>query len=95
METIRTGFRIFPFLARISPPEQWRLDEREIAEVIEIGVRELARPDAHGEELRQLPAWPEPQRIPFFRVGPYQLWGASYRILRPLIPRLLAGEWEL
>jgi len=95
METIRTGFRIFPFLARISPPRQWRRDEREIAEIIEIRLSDLALPEAHGEEVKQLPSWSEPLRIPFYRVGPYQLWGATYRILHPLIPRLLAGEWKL
>jgi hypothetical protein len=26
-------------------------------------------------------------------VGAYKLWGATYRILQPLIPRLNAGEW--
>jgi len=26
-------------------------------------------------------------------VGPHRLWGATYRILQPLLPRLAAGEW--
>lgn len=94
-ETLTTGFRIFPFLARIVPPRQWRRDEREIAEVIELRLADLTCAGAHGEELKQLPAWPEPRLIPFYRVGNHRLWGATYRIIHPLIPRLLGGEWDL
>lgn len=95
METLTTGFRIFPFLAGITPPSQWHRDEREIAEVIEVRLSDLTRPEAHGEEVKQLPTWPEPRRTLFYRVGAYRLWGATYRILHPLIPRLLAGEWKI
>jgi 8-oxo-dGTP pyrophosphatase MutT (NUDIX family) len=94
-DTMISGFRVFPFLARIAPPGAWRLNQREIAEVIEVKLGHLARPEAHGEELRQLPSWPQPRRISLYRVGPHQLWGVSYRILQPLLPRLLAGEWEI
>jgi hypothetical protein len=95
VETLTSGFRIHPFLARIVAPDRWWWSEREVAEVIEVPVHELARPGAHGEELRSFPGWPAPRVTPFYRVGAYQLWGASYRILHPLLPRLLAGEWDL
>ena len=42
-----------------------------------------------------LPGWPEPREIPFYRLGPYKLWGATYKIVEPLLPRLLAGEWDV
>ena len=51
--------------------------------------------DCHGEEMREFPTWKQPRWIPFYRVGPYKLWGLTYRILRPLVPRLLAGEWPV
>lgn len=94
-DTRTSGFRIFPFLARITPPVRWHPDEREVAEILDIKLADLALPEAHGEEVREIPTVPEPQRIPFYRVGPYQLWGVTYRILHPLIPRLLAGEWKV
>lgn len=28
-------------------------------------------------------------------LGPHKLWGATYRIVDPLIPGLLAGEWRI
>jgi 8-oxo-dGTP pyrophosphatase MutT (NUDIX family) len=94
-ETRTTGFCILPFLARIVPPAQWRPDPREVAEVIEVALADLTRPGAHAEELKQPPGWAEPRATPFYRVGPYQLWGVTYRVVDPLIPRLLAGEWDI
>lgn len=91
-----TGYAITPFLARlIAEPPAWRRQEREIAEVFSVLVADLARADLRGEETWELPAWPAPRRIQFVRLGPHTLWGATYRILDPLIPRLLAGEWRI
>jgi 8-oxo-dGTP pyrophosphatase MutT (NUDIX family) len=95
VETLATGFRIVPFLARVTPPAQWRCQEGEIAEVLEVKVRDLARPEARGEDVLRFPTWREPLPISFYRVGPHRLWGASFRILEPLLPRLLAGEWKV
>jgi 8-oxo-dGTP pyrophosphatase MutT (NUDIX family) len=94
VETITTGFRIHPFLARVAPPRAWRPESREIAEVIEMKVAVLLDPATQGEEERVFPEWPEPRLVRFFRVGEHKLWGATYRILRPLLSRLMSGEWE-
>ncbi len=93
--TLTSGFRVTPFLARIEPPATWRLEEREIAEVLDVRVADLERPRAHGEEMKSFATWKVPRLIPFYRVGRYKLWGLTYRILRPLVPRLLAGEWQV
>ncbi len=94
VETRSTGYRIVPFLGRITRPLVWRIDGTEIAEVLDLGLADLARPEIHGEAMERFPSWPEPRKIAFYRVGPHRLWGASYRILSPLLPRLVAGEWE-
>ena len=95
LTTRTSGIAIAPFLARVQPPPCWRPDPREIAAVLEPRLDELARPEAHGETLQRFAGFAEPQRIAFFRVGGERLWGASYRILKPLLPRVLAGEWAL
>jgi 8-oxo-dGTP pyrophosphatase MutT (NUDIX family) len=95
IETRTTGYRIAPFLARITRPGRWRPSEVEIAEILEVRIEDLARPGAHGEALERFPGYPEPFTIAFYRVGSHRLWGASYRIFHPLLPRLLAGEWDL
>lgn len=93
LETRTTNFRIAPFLARVIPPERWRPPPAEVAEVIEVRLADLVRPEAHGESVERFPTWPGPRTIEFYRVGPHRLWGVSYRILHPLLPRLAAGEW--
>jgi 8-oxo-dGTP pyrophosphatase MutT (NUDIX family) len=93
IETRTTRFRIAPFLARIRPPGSWVVAEREVAEVIVVRVLDLLRPGVHGEEIETLPTGPEARPIPFYRIGPHRLWGATYRILHPILPRLAAGEW--
>jgi len=95
VETRTSGYRIAPFLARITRPEAWRVAEAEISEIFELCVDALALPESRTETVEQLAGRPEPGRIEFYRVGAYRLWGASYRILHPLLPRLLGGEWRI
>jgi len=95
VETQTTGFRIAPFLARLTGPTPWRRQEREIAEVVEVPVADLARPEVRAEEVRDFPTWPAPRRIQLWRVGRHKVWGVTYRILEPLVPRLLGDEWPL
>jgi 8-oxo-dGTP pyrophosphatase MutT (NUDIX family) len=93
ISTRTSGYRIEPFLARIARPSSWKREPREVAEVLEVEIEPLARPESRGAAIETFPTWPGPQRIEFFRIGPHRLWGASYRIFEPLVPRLLAGEW--
>lgn len=95
VETLTTGYRIFPFLAGVLVPKEWRRQKREVAEIIDIAVLDLARPSAKEVMLiasRSMEASPE---VPCYRIGPHRIWGATYRILEPLIPRLLADEWAM
>jgi 8-oxo-dGTP pyrophosphatase MutT (NUDIX family) len=89
-----TGYVVTPFLARlVTEPPAWQRQEREIAEVLSVALTDLAREDLRGEEMWDLPRgrW----LVRFVRLGRHTLWGATYRILEPLIPRLLAGEWAI
>jgi 8-oxo-dGTP pyrophosphatase MutT (NUDIX family) len=82
IETIATGFRVAPFLGRLTiTPPTWRRQETEIDEILEVAIDDLTPPDAHAVENWQLDGWPEPREIPFYRIGPYKLWGATYRIV--------------
>ena len=93
IRTRTTGFYIAPFLARLSPPPTWQYAQPVIAEGVEIPLRHLTDPATDGQEEWRFPGRPEPELISFWRVGPHYLWGASYRILQPTLPRLLAGGW--
>lgn len=95
ISTLTTGYRVTPFLGRIERPAAWRWQTREVTEVLEVPVTELLDPARHFTEQWQLEGWPQPALVSFIRVGAYQLWGLSYRIVRNLLPRLTAGEWEV
>ena len=93
IETMATGFRVAPFLGRLNgPPPTWRRQETEIEEILEVPLDELIRPEAHAVEEWQLPGWPEPRPIPFYRIGPYKLWGATYRIVESIRDYLASHE---
>ena len=95
VDTFVSRFRIHPFLGRVVPLRQWRQQPGEIDEVIEVSLDDFTRPEGHGVETWQLAGWSRPERIAFYRVGSYKLWGATYRIVRDLLPRLAVGEWDV
>ncbi|GAB2959828.1 CoA pyrophosphatase [Hymenobacter coalescens] len=95
ISTITTGYRVAPFLGRITRPAVWRWLEREVVEVLEVRVADLLDPARHFTEEWQLDGWPRPAPVSFIRLGEHKLWGLSYRIVRGLLPRLQAGEWAI
>jgi 8-oxo-dGTP pyrophosphatase MutT (NUDIX family) len=94
-QTRTTGYRVFPFLARIAVPDRWQIAEREIAEIVDVKRTDLTRRDAHDKMIGRFPTWEKAQQVSFYRIGEHRLWGLSYRILQPVLARLVAGEWDL
>jgi 8-oxo-dGTP pyrophosphatase MutT (NUDIX family) len=96
LDSRTTGFRVQPFLARITPPRRWRLAPGEIAGVLTPTVRELADP-ANRREL-EVESRISPGRLVTEGIlleDDRPLWGLTLRLLEPLLPRLLAGEWDI
>ena len=95
LDTRATGWRVHPFLARIPPDTAWRLAEAEIVGVLTPGVRALADPTSRGLLPFTSLRYPEPLLVDGIDVEGHVLWGMTLRLLDDLIPRLLAGEWDL
>jgi 8-oxo-dGTP pyrophosphatase MutT (NUDIX family) len=96
VETRSTGFRITPFIGRLAAPDtRWRLHADEVAAVVEVAVEDLADPASRAEEPMSFPGWEQPRPMPVVAVGEDRLWGVTLRILDPVVPRLLAGEWPV
>ncbi len=93
VETRVSNYRITPFLARIQRPAAWAPDGREIVEVLEPELDGLLAPGARAFADDLMPPGRPALRLPYYRVGPHRLWGASERILHPLLARIAAGEW--
>jgi 8-oxo-dGTP pyrophosphatase MutT (NUDIX family) len=72
IETRTTGYRVYPFLARIIPPVQWRRAEREIADILDVALNELVRSRAHGKVIERFSTWQESAEVSFYRVGPHR-----------------------
>jgi len=94
-QTRTTGYRVFPYVARITVPDRWRIAEREIAEIVDIKLNDLTRPGAQEKMIDRFPTWTKAEQVSFYQIGTHRLWGLSYRILQPVILRLVAGEWAV
>jgi len=94
LDSRATGFRVKPYLGRIVPPGRWRLAGAEITELLTPTIDSLADVASRREEPIAVPSWPLPRLIAGITLGDgYFLWGLTLRVLEPLLPRLLAGEW--
>ncbi|MFN8589657.1 MAG: CoA pyrophosphatase [Candidatus Eisenbacteria bacterium] len=93
IETRTTGFAITPFLALAERPAAWTPAPAEVAEILEPSLADLRAPDSRRHANDLLPEGWRQVLLPYFAVGEHRLWGASERILHPLLERIAAGEW--
>src|SRR5512140_3765067 len=49
-ETRATGFRVHPFLGRVIQPVTWQRNEREVAEIMDVSLAELAAAEVLNED---------------------------------------------
>ena len=71
------------------------LSPSEIVGVLTPAVRALADPTARGMLPFSSLRFPEPLLVDGIDVEGHVLWGMTLRLLDDLIPRLLAGEWDV
>ncbi|MFL5829648.1 MAG: NUDIX hydrolase [Solirubrobacteraceae bacterium] len=82
--TIATGYAVYPFVGLIAAGREWTLSAREVAEVIELPLRELVA----GYDRRRLIRRGLPIRTDTYLVGEHLIWGATARILADLFDRI-------
>lgn len=96
VRTRSTGYQVWPFIGRLCRvPAIWRPGEAEVASVLDVGVRELADPAIRGFAEMEFASWKVRERVPVRRIGGHLVWGLTLRILEPVLPRALAGEFPL
>ena len=93
--TRSTGWRVHPFLGRIPADTTWRLQQTEIVGILTPSVRALADPTARATLPFTSRRFTEPLLVDGIDVDGHVLWGMTLRLLDDLLPRLLAGEWEV
>ena len=90
-----SNFRVHPFLARIPASAHFQLRADEIVGLLTPLVEELADPQGRRELPFVSAAIPDGMLVEGISIEGHVLWGLTLRLLDPLVPRLLAGEWEL
>lgn len=85
--TIATGYAIYPFVGVIEAGLTWTLSPREVAQVLELPLREVR----DGYERRRLIRRGIPILTDTYTVGDQLIWGATARILSDLFDRI--GQW--
>lgn len=86
VHTATSNFLVKPYIARLAAIPTYRPDSLEVAEVIEVPVSALRRPDIFREETRTLPEDPN-HKVYFYQYGEYVIWGATARILMQFLQR--------
>ncbi len=82
--TIATDYAVYPFVGIIEPGMEWVLSPREVAEVLELSLRDLRA----GYGRRRLIRRGVPFRTDVYVVGDHLIWGATARILGDLLDRI-------
>jgi 8-oxo-dGTP pyrophosphatase MutT (NUDIX family) len=94
-DTRSTGWRVHPFLGRVAADTPWRLQETEIVGILTPSVRALAEPSARARLPFTSIRFSEPLLVDGIDVEGHVLWGMTLRLLDDVLPRLLAGEWDV
>jgi 8-oxo-dGTP pyrophosphatase MutT (NUDIX family) len=85
-----TGYRVIPFAGFLQPPIATRLEEREVAEVIEVPFAAFRDPSAHRvERAFRAGEWAE---VHYVRFEGREIWGLTARIILDFLAELGQAE---
>jgi 8-oxo-dGTP pyrophosphatase MutT (NUDIX family) len=82
--TVVTNYAIYPFVGLIEPGHRWLPSAAEVAEVLELSLRDLVA----GHERKRLVRRGVPIRTDVYTVDGNVIWGATARIVADLLARL-------
>lgn len=86
-----TGFVIHPFVGLLhKQPTQWLIAQDEVAEVISVSMEQLISTPSQHAVLH--PESKSTRHFPCFEVSGHPLWGASYRMLEPIVEDYRCGK---
>jgi 8-oxo-dGTP pyrophosphatase MutT (NUDIX family) len=82
--TFVTNYAIYPFVGLIEPGFAWVLQEREVAQVLELPLEAVRA----GYARRRLVRRGMPFRTDTYEAGGHLIWGATARIVADLLDRI-------
>ena len=95
LHTQATGWLVHPFLGRVPADTAWRLQEAEIVGILTPAARMLADRSARALLPFSSLRFREPLLVDGIDVEGHVLWGMTLRLFDDVLPRLLAGEWDV
>ena len=95
LETTATGWRVYPFLGFVPADVEWRIQPDEVVKLLTPAVEMLGDPSQRSRLPFTSAHFQEPLEVEGIDVEGHVLWGMTLRLLDDLVPRLLAGEWEV
>lgn len=96
VHTRSSRFSIQPFLGHVRPPVEWRPSPDEVDEILVPTIASLADPGIRRRTRIVPPEWHEPLDVPALDLQDgVVIWGATYRILVPLLTPLRDGHWQI
>ena len=95
LETTVTGWRVYPFLGLVPADVEWRIQPDEVVKLLTPAVEMLGDPAVRSRLLFTSAHFQEPLEVEGIDVEGHVLWGMTLRLLDDLVPRLLAGEWQI
>ena len=95
VEMRATGFRVHPFLGRVPTGFDWRPQPTEVAALLTPSIAMLGESDRRAPQVFTSAYFAAPLEVEGIDVDGHILWGMTLRMLDDLVPRLLAGEWEV
>lgn len=81
-----TGFAVTPVVALVTPDFEFRIDEREVSQLIEIPMSFLTDSRNQGSEEREVSG--RRLRLPVFHYAGHRVWGATAFMLAELSRQL-------
>jgi 8-oxo-dGTP pyrophosphatase MutT (NUDIX family) len=87
------GYHVVPFVGAFPWPYRFRVEAREIAEVIEVPLATLRDPGNWRQEDWRHRGRPYP--VHFCTAGAHEIWGLTAAILRQFLRRACAGERQI
>jgi 8-oxo-dGTP pyrophosphatase MutT (NUDIX family) len=95
LETMATGFRVYPFLGVVPADVEWRLQPDEVARLLTPAVEGLGEATERRRLSFRSSYFERSIEVEGIEVEGHVLWGMTLRLLDGLVPRLLAGEWNV
>ncbi|RLE01043.1 MAG: CoA pyrophosphatase, partial [Candidatus Aminicenantes bacterium] len=77
-----SNYCLYPFVGVLREPPSFQPSAHEVAEVIEVSLSQLLHPRVKQSEFRQIRG--RRILIPYYRIGPHKIWGATAMVLAEL-----------